>query len=134
MRMDAFEKAGTGPAFSGVARELVVLAQFQKADGDFRQEMRKINSLEKLKETLSLFRLQHLPAAIHAGLQVYVVRTAQLAGILVFHIGRSLERIGRTAHPPLRRRRFSFRYSHCILRYPVKTLAALRGNTAIRPI
>src|SRR5205085_9365587 len=42
-------------------------------------------------------RLEHLPAAIHAGLQVDVVRTAQFARILVIHIGRTLERIGRTA-------------------------------------
>ena len=44
------------------------------------------------------FLLEHLPAAIHAGFQVDVVRTAQFAGILVLDIGRGLQRVGRTAH------------------------------------
>src|SRR5690606_34386041 len=50
--------------------------------------------------------------AIHAGLQVDVMRTTHLAGILVLDIGRGLQRIGRTAHAALGRRGFSFGYGH----------------------
>src|SRR5262245_53677176 len=49
-------------------------------------------------------RLEHLPAAIHAGLEVDVVRTAQLARILVLDIGGRLERVGGAAHAAARRR------------------------------
>src|SRR5664279_3941115 len=35
--------------------------------------------------------LQNLPAFIHAGLQVEMMRSAQLAGILVFSVGRLLK-------------------------------------------
>src|SRR5271156_5116417 len=57
----------------------------------------------------------HLPATIHAGFQVDVMRTAQFAGILVLDIGRSLQRIGRTAHAALSRRRFSFWHGHGVV-------------------
>src|SRR5215471_6463439 len=50
------------------------------------------------------FRLQHLPATIHAGLEIDVVRTAQLARILVFDIGRGLEGVRGASHAPPRRR------------------------------
>src|SRR3954471_17502809 len=43
-----------------------------------------------------------------------MVRTAHFAGVLVLDIGRSLQRIGRTAHAALGRRGFSFRYGHWI--------------------
>ena len=56
--------------------------------------------------------LEHLAAAVHAGLQVDVVRTAQFARILVLDIGRSLQRIGRTAHVASRRRRLFLRNCH----------------------
>src|SRR5690606_34517532 len=46
----------------------------------------------------AFLRLQHLTAAIHAGLQVDVVRAAKLAGVLVLDIGRGLQRVGGTAH------------------------------------
>src|ERR1700721_615173 len=51
------------------------------------------------------FRLlgQHLPAAIHAGLEIDVVRPAQFAGILVFDISRTRERVGRAAPAAPRR-------------------------------
>src|SRR5206468_8169567 len=55
---------------------------------------------------------QHLPALIHAGLQVEVVRTAQLAGILVLGIGRLLQRVRRAAHTTPRRRCFSSGNGH----------------------
>src|SRR6185437_13889859 len=60
------------------------------------------------------FRLlpNHLAAAIHAGLQVDMVRPAQFAGILVFDIGRRLQRIRRPAHAAPRRRCFSLRHGH----------------------
>jgi hypothetical protein len=41
-----------------------------------------------------------------------VMGTAQLAGILVFHVGRPFQRIGRTPHPTPGGRCFSFRDSH----------------------
>ncbi|CAH1670329.1 hypothetical protein BOSEA31B_13547 [Hyphomicrobiales bacterium] len=59
--------------------------------------------------------LEHLTAAIHAALQVDMVRAAQLAGVLVFDIGGLLQRVGRAAHATLRRRRLSLRNGHCTL-------------------
>src|SRR5260370_550527 len=53
-----------------------------------------------------------LPDTINAGLEIDVMRTAQLAGILVFDIGRPLERVGRAAHPTPGGRGLSFRDSH----------------------
>src|SRR5215831_21162482 len=49
-------------------------------------------------------RLEHLPATIHAGLEVDVVRTTQLARVLVLDIGRRLERVGGAPHAAARRR------------------------------
>src|SRR4029079_13365474 len=57
-------------------------------------------------------RLENRPALVHAGLGVDVMRPAQLAGILVLDIGRTLQRIRRTAHAPPRRRRFLFWHGH----------------------
>src|SRR4051794_36434251 len=57
-------------------------------------------------------RLQHRPALVHAGLEIDVVRTAQFAGILVFDVGRALQRIRRPAHAPPRWRRFLFWHGH----------------------
>src|SRR5215470_14360540 len=56
--------------------------------------------------------LEHLPALVHAGLQINMVRTAQFPRILVLHIGRLLERIGGSAHPAPRGRGFSFGDGH----------------------
>src|SRR5262245_52563765 len=72
------------------------------------------------EEDLAL-RLQYLTAAIHAGLKIDMVRTAQLTGILVLDIGRGLQRVGRTAHTTLRRRSFSFWNSHGITHSSVKS-------------
>src|SRR4029078_13217293 len=47
-----------------------------------------------------------------AVVEVCVVRPARLAGILVLDIGRTLQRIRRTAHAPPRRRRFLFWHGH----------------------
>src|SRR6476661_5758199 len=55
---------------------------------------------------------QHLPALIHAGLEVEVVRTAQFAGILVLRIGRLLQRVRRAAHATPRGRCFSSGNGH----------------------
>src|SRR5262249_14833852 len=53
-------------------------------------------------------RLEDLPAAVHAGLEIDVVGPAQLARILVLHIGRPRQRIGGAAPPAPRRRCFAF--------------------------
>jgi hypothetical protein len=58
------------------------------------------------------FRLEHLAAPVHASLEIDVMRAAQLAGILVFHISRPFQRIGRTTHPTPGGRCFSFRDRH----------------------
>ncbi len=60
----------------------------------------------------AFLRRQNLTTAIHAGLQVDVVRTTQFAGVLVFDVGRSLQGVSRAAHTALGRARFSLRYSH----------------------
>src|SRR5262245_59542703 len=57
-------------------------------------------------------RLEHLAAAVHAGLEIDVVRPAQFARILVLDIGRLRQRVGGAAHPAARWRRFSFRDGH----------------------
>jgi len=56
--------------------------------------------------------LEHLPATIHAGLQVDVVRTAEFARVLVLDIGGLLQGVGGPAHAAARRRGFSFRNGH----------------------
>src|SRR5690606_10409313 len=53
-------------------------------------------------------RRQNLATAVHAGLQVDVVRTAQFARVLVFDVGRTLQSVCGTAHTALGRGRFSF--------------------------
>lgn len=58
------------------------------------------------------FRRQDLLAAIHAGLQVDMVRTAQLAGVLVLDIGRGADGIMATAHAALGRGGFALRDRH----------------------
>ena len=57
-------------------------------------------------------RLEHLTAAIHAALQVDVVRAAQFAGILVLDIGRRLEGVGGAAHAAAGGRGFASRNGH----------------------
>ncbi|AHY55375.1 hypothetical protein BJS_04903 [Bradyrhizobium japonicum SEMIA 5079] len=59
-----------------------------------------------------LFLLQDLTALVHAGLEVEMVRTTELAGVLVFHIGRLLDGVCRAAHATTRRRGFSSRNGH----------------------
>src|ERR1700730_12943417 len=56
--------------------------------------------------------LEYLAAAIHAGLQVDVVRTAQFARILVLDIGRARQSIGGAALTALHGRGLSFRNGH----------------------
>src|SRR5262245_56707706 len=53
-----------------------------------------------------LLRLEDLPAAVHAGLEIDVVGPAQLTRILVLDVGRRRQRIGGAAHPAPRWRRF----------------------------
>src|SRR3977135_1525931 len=59
-----------------------------------------------------LLGLQNLPALVHAGFQIEVVRTAQFAGILVLGIGRLLQGIRRAAHATPRGRWFSSGNGH----------------------
>src|SRR5690606_7019873 len=60
----------------------------------------------------AVLRREDLTAAIHAGLEINVVRTAQLAAVLVFDIGGRLERIRRTAEATLHRRRLPLGHCH----------------------
>jgi len=55
---------------------------------------------------------QHLAAAIHAGLEIDVVRPAQFAGILVFDISRTLQRVRRPTHAASRRGSLFLRHGH----------------------
>src|SRR6185312_15908800 len=57
-------------------------------------------------------RLENLPAAVLAGLDVDVVGAAALAGILVLDVGRGGERVMRTAHASLHARYFLPRNCH----------------------
>src|SRR5258707_7504247 len=56
--------------------------------------------------------LENLPSPIHAGLEIDVMRAAQLSGILVFDVGRLFEGVGGPAHAAPGRRRSSLRCSH----------------------
>src|SRR4030081_1722372 len=60
-------------------------------------------------------RLENLAPAIQAGLEINVVRTAQLARILVFDIGRGLEGVGGAAHAAPRRRGLLSWHGHGIV-------------------
>src|SRR5262249_10685130 len=71
------------------------------------------------------FRLENLTAAVHAGLEVDVVGTAQFARILIFHIGRLLQGVGGATHATSRRRRLFLRDSH-------GWSPCSRRNTAVR--
>ena len=51
-----------------------------------------------LSGIVRLLDLQHLPTLVHAGLEVDVMRPAQLARVLVFNISRRFERVGGAAH------------------------------------
>ena len=59
--------------------------------------------------------LQHLATAIHAGLQVDVMRTAQFAGVLVLDVGRGGEGVGGAAETALHRRGLAFWNGHVCL-------------------
>src|SRR5262249_38921844 len=59
-----------------------------------------------------LLGLEHLAAAVHAGLEIDMVRPAQLARILVLDVGRLRQGVGGAAHAAPRRRCFSFRDGH----------------------
>src|SRR5437667_9304525 len=90
-------------------------------------------------------RFEDLPAPVHAGLEIDVMGSAQLARILVLDIGRPRERIGGAAHPAPRRRCFAFRNGHAVFssslgnarRKPCAPAAfgsgAYRGSRASRP-
>jgi hypothetical protein len=59
-----------------------------------------------------ILHFEHLTAAIHAGLQIYMMRAMQFAGIRAFHISVGLNGIVRTAHTSLGWRGFPLRNSH----------------------
>lgn len=60
--------------------------------------MSRVLNLDRNPKKLVLFRRQNLTALVHAGLQVDVVRTAQLARILVFGVRICAECMVRTTH------------------------------------
>src|SRR5690606_7865670 len=62
-----------------------------------------------------VLRRQDLTAAVHAGLQVDVVRTAQLTRVLVFDIGGGRKTVVRATETALHRRGLALRNRH--LRY-----------------
>src|SRR6266545_4401992 len=77
---------------------------------------------------------EHLPALVHAGLQVDVVGTAQFAGILVLDVGRPLQGVGGPAHPAPRRRCFSLGDGHCRTPLGRPTLSESRAyRGSVRP-
>ena len=86
------------------------LAYAQGSLGD--EKKAALNGAAFLAESAGLrFRrldLQNLAAAIHAGLQVDMVRTTQFAKVLVLDIGRRGERVGGASEPALHSRGFSF--------------------------
>ena len=71
--------------------------------------------------------LQDLPALVHAGLQVEVMRAAQFAGILVLGISRLLQRVRRAAHATPRGRCFSTGNGH--VEYPLGVLSEASSET-----
>src|SRR6516162_5822519 len=75
-------------------------------------EFRRVGPPPVETPALGLFLLQDLPALVHAGLEVEMVRAAELAGVLVPDIGRLLQRVRRAAHATARRRGFSSRNGH----------------------
>src|SRR5690606_33129305 len=56
--------------------------------------------------------VEDLATAIHTGLEVDVMRTAQLTGILVFNIGCGGKGVGRAAEAALHRRGLAFWHCH----------------------
>jgi hypothetical protein len=76
---------------------------------------------------LGLLR-ENLAAAVHAGLKINMMWTPQLAGILVFHIGRRLERIGGAPEPALHRGRFAFRNGHVAVSVSVRAMESVRAS------
>src|SRR6202042_3676555 len=77
-----------------------------------------------------LLGLENLPALVHAGLQIEVMRTAQFAGILVLGIGRLLQGIRRAAHATPGRRRFPSGNSHIgvLLKSRFRKMASSRNG------
>src|SRR5690606_21973539 len=55
---------------------------------------------------------EDLTAAIHASLEIHVMRTTQLTRILVFDIGGVGNRVGRATETALHRRGFAFWHCH----------------------
>src|SRR5690606_23504790 len=95
----------------------------------------RCNSRNERKARL-VFRLlldvENLPAAIHAGLEVDVMRAAQLARILVLDIGRGGKGVGRAAEAALHRRGLSF--WHCHGRYSENSISLRRQSGPERKI
>jgi len=55
---------------------------------------------------------QDLPAAVDSRLKIDMMRAPQLAGVLVFHIGRRFKRVRGAAEAPFHRGGFAFRNGH----------------------
>jgi hypothetical protein len=77
---------------------------------------------QSFKQSVAL-GLDNLTAAIHAGLEIDMMRAAKLAAVFVFNICCALKRIGRTAEPALHRRRLPF--GDCHLTTPFSMLRNL---------
>ena len=118
----------TRPAFKGrgaPARAVALFCGRGRCEDEPRPRTARIRDrVSRLAsaETASLrvggrgLRLHHHAAAIHAALQIDVVRTAQLARVLVLDVCGLRQRVGRPAEAPLHRRCFPFRDGHIALR------------------
>src|SRR5436309_12826900 len=78
-----------------------------------------------------LLGLENLLAAIHAGLEIDVMRTAQLARILVLDIGGGSDRIGGAAESAFHRRSLAFWNGHFGLRIWARAGIGRRQQTGV---
>src|SRR4051812_49070046 len=80
-----------------------------------------------------LLCLEDLPAAVHAGLEVDVVRAAEFAGVLVLDVRRGLDGVGGAPHAAPRGRGLSFRNGHgCLPVWRAQRLAVGQAPLASR--
>ena len=75
---------------------------------------------------------ENLAAAVHAGLEIDMMRTPQFARILVFHIGWCLERIRGPPESALHPGGFAFRNGHVAVSIPVRAMELRRAFADLR--
>jgi hypothetical protein len=75
---------------------------------------------------------ENLAAAVHPGLEIDMMRAPQLARILVFHVGRRLERIGRTPESALHPGGFAFGNGHVAVSISVRAMKLRRAFADLR--